>query len=299
MGVLHMTRALVFALLSASCAHAPRPVEPPRGKAFWLALRDTKFALPAGESRAAILRDAEALVESEDPVLRDDVGYGLTAAWVYRDQSVETPALIEFATHLQQRLKQLDGPVWGRSFAALNLSLVAAAELKRPVLSQEQFDSLVEIATDELVLEPDLRGHDPTLGWLHATAHTADLLKFLGRDDRLTGPQQDRIINAIVHRLSHGSAFAWGEEERLAGPLRSLVLRKDARLTVLSAWLQTLPPANQALWTSPVLDPDAYAQLGNAKGTLRALYVLLSASERTPTVDQTRDQLLEALVALQ
>ncbi len=294
-----MTRALLFVLLFAGCAHSPRPAEPPRGKAFWLALRDAKFALPAGESRAAVLRDAEVLVESEDPVLRDDVGYGLVSAWVYREQLVEAPALIEFTSHLQARLKELEGPVWGRSFAALSLSLIAATELKQPVLSQAQFDALVESATDELVLETDLRGHDPRLGWLHATAHTADLLKFLARDDRLVGAQQDRIINSIVHRLSHGAAFTWGEDERLAATLRSLVIRKDARLGVLSAWLLTLPPANQALWTSPVLDPDAYAQLGNVKQTLRALYVVLSASERTPTVDATREQLLEVLVALQ
>ena len=289
---------LLILVLLAGCAHGPRPVEPPRGRAFWLALRDAKFALPSGESRAAVLRDAESLLDSEDPVLRDDVGYGLVAAWVYREHAVEPPALIEFTTRLQERLKQLEGPVWGRSFAALSLSLVAAAELKQPVLSQAQFDSLVESATDELVLEPDLRGHDPRLGWLHATAHTADLLKFLARDDRLGAPQQDRIINAVVHRLSHGASFTWGEEERLAAALRSVVLRKDARLAVLSAWLVTLPPAWKALWSTPVLNRDVYAQLGNAKQTLRALYVQLSAVEHTPTVDATRAELLAALLAL-
>ncbi len=295
-----MVRAsLAVVLMLTGCAHGPRVTEPPRGRAFWLSLRDAKFALPAGESREAVLRDAESLVDSEDPVLRDDVGYGLVVAWVYRDKTVPAPALLELTARLQERLKNLEGPVLGRSFSALSLSIIAAAELTQPVLSQAQFDALVEAATDELVLEPDLRGHDAKLGWIHATAHTADLLKFLARDDRLTGPQQDRIINAIVHRLSHGASFVWGEEERLAAVIRSLVLREDARLRVMNAWLGTLGPAWKNLWGTPVLNRDAYAQLSNTKLTLRSLYVSLSASEKTPMVDATRADLLEALGALQ
>lgn len=293
-------RVLLFlAVISTGCAHAPRVVEPPRGRAFWLSLRDAKFVLPQGESREAVLRDAEQLVDSEDPVLRDDVGYGLAVAWIYKEHAVPAPALVDFTTRLQDRLKNLEGPVLSRSFSALSLSIIAAAELAQPVLSQPQFDALVEAATDELVLEPDLRGHDPRLGWIHATAHTADLLKFLARSERLTPAQQDRIINAVAHRLSHGPGFVWGEDERLAGVLRSIVMRKDARLQVMTAWLATLGPAWKALWGSPALNRETYAQLSNVKLTLRALYVALSASERTPTVDAARAELVEVLVALQ
>lgn len=295
-----MTRTgLPLLLLLAGCAHAPRVPEPPRGRAFWLSLRDAKFALPEGESREAVLRDAELLVESEDPVLRDEVGYGLVVAWVYREHAVPAPALIQYASRLQQRLGDREGPMLSRSFSALSLSIIAAAELQQPVLSQPQFDALVESATDELVLETDLRGHDPRLGWMHATAHTADLLKFLGRDPRLSRDQQDRIVHAVAHRLSHGPAFTWGEDERLAGVLRSLLLRTDARLEVFTAWLGTLGPAWKSLWASPVLNREAYAQLSNVKQTLRALYVALSASEKTPLVDATRAELLDALLVLQ
>ncbi len=59
------------------------------------------------------------------------------------------------------------------------------------------------------------------------------------------------------------------------------------------------PPAWKALWSKPVLDGEAFAQLGNVKQTLRALYVQLSASKHTPTVDAARAEVLEALSALQ
>ena len=60
-----------------------------------------------------------------------------------------------------------------------------------------------------------------------------------------------------------------------------------------------LDPAWKALWARPVLDRDAYAQLGNVKQVLRALYVLLSASEHTPQLEVLREKLLEVVVALQ
>ena len=37
-----------------------------------------------------------------------------------------------------------------------------------------------------LAAELDLRGIEPRVGWIHATAHTADLLKFLARNPRFT-----------------------------------------------------------------------------------------------------------------
>ncbi len=87
-----MVRSTLLLVLVASCSFA-KPAEPPRGRAFLLALKDSKFALPAGLSRADVLKDALVLTESEDPVLRDDVGYGLAAQWVYREQALSADEL--------------------------------------------------------------------------------------------------------------------------------------------------------------------------------------------------------------
>ena len=41
-----------------------------------------------------------------------------------------------------------------------------------------------------------MRGLEPGIGWIHATAHTADLLKFLARDGRFTVADQRRLLEA-------------------------------------------------------------------------------------------------------
>ena len=68
-----------------------------------------------------------------------------------------------------------------RSFSALDLSILAALELQDPALDDSGYRGLLDDALAYLAAERDLRGIDPRVGWIHATAHTADLLKFLAR----------------------------------------------------------------------------------------------------------------------
>ena len=48
-----------------------------------------------------------------------------------------------------------------------------------------------------------------------------------------------------------------------------------------------------------MLDGQGYAQLGNVRQTLRALYALLSATEPSPELDAVRAKVLETLLELQ
>lgn len=290
-----MYRTVLLLTAFASSAHAG-PAEPPRGRAFWLSLKDSKFALPAGLSRADVLKDALVLTESEDPVLRDDVGYGLAAQWVYREQALSADELKVFTRAL---MKRMTGPtVLGRSFSALSLSLVAAAETKSRKLDDSTWNELLEAACVELETEKDLRGHDAKLGWIHATAHTADLLKFLARDERLTTAQQTRLWKAFTTRLDAPAPLAWGEDERLAAVARSLVLRADASLD-LEPWLASCSARWKTLWSAPALNRDEFQRLNATKQTLRALLVSLDAIEKpTERVATLRVRLLATLSEL-
>ena len=68
-----------------------------------------------------------------------------------------------------------------RSFSALGLSLVVAADLDAAGARCRDRGRPRRRAAQQLRTNTDRRGFDPTLGWVHVTAHTADLLKFLGR----------------------------------------------------------------------------------------------------------------------
>lgn len=293
----------VVALVLSGCAHVQAEGVAsealPRGAAFWRGLKDSKFAVPAGVTRAEVLRDAVALTDAADPSLRDDVGYGLVVQWVYRDANALTPAELEtFTSALMQRMQRRPSSVLGRSFSALSLSLVAAAEVKSARLSDATFAALVEAACVELESEDDLRGHDATRGWLHATAHTADLLKFLARDSRLTADQQARMFKALRARLERPESLSWGEDERLAMAVRSLALRSDG-VADFEGWVAGLEPRWKALWNAPALDRAEFQRLNSIKQVLRSLVVVLGAEEKpAPAVEKLRGRLAEVVLTL-
>lgn len=269
--------AVTVSLLSLAAPAA----EPPRGRQFWLDLKESKFRLPKDVTRGEVLHDALALLDDEDPVLRDEVGYGLALQWLYRDQALTADEQKTFAAALLKRLEDKKRGVLGRSFAALSLSMVAAAELKTPKLDGELWARLVLAGCTELEQETDLRGHDPRVGWVHATAHTADLLKFVARDPRLTGVLQVRIVAALSKRLERGDVFAWGEEERLAAVVRSLAQRKDLEKRLFEPWVIGLGVRWNKLWDNPKLDAAEFAKLNASKQVLRAVLVTLPESDPT------------------
>jgi len=269
---------------NAQTGSAPPPGVP-RDRAEWIAFKDADFPVPTGVPPVAVLTAMEELLGSRDPVLRDDVGYGLTVAWIYRDRRVSDDEIRAFAERLRRNLAP--GPagdaVLARSFSALALSVVAAADVKAPVLDDPGRHALIEAATAFLRNEPDTRGYDPAVGWVHATAHAADLLKFLARSPRLTAGEQLAIAGALLTRIDRpGPVFAWGEDERLAAAFRSLVLRPDFDAVPLDAWLAGLEPAWTALWKGAPLDTSAYARLANARHVLRCLYVSLASTKDAP-----------------
>jgi hypothetical protein len=258
-------------------------------RAFWTGLAAKEFAVPEGESAAALALEAAALLSSPDPALRDGVGYEALARWVYVDGVVPPADLEKLRRKLQAGLKNglgetVGDATYGRSFSAIGLSILAAADLKKPWLSQEAFDDLLASATSYLVAEKDVRGFVAGGGWVHATAHTADVLKFLARSPKLTPAGQARIVEAVAVRLrTAGVVFTWGEDERLALALLSLARRKDFDPKPFEAWLASLAAENAALWKNgPAIDPAAFVPVRAQKQALVHLAALLAREEAPP-----------------
>jgi Protein of unknown function (DUF2785) len=277
-----------------------------RGKAFWLALAPD-CVIPAGESAASLMNEATSLLGSRDPQWRDDVGYGVVAACVYQSRrlsAAERRALIESLTANLQRGVGETGTdsVLLRSFSALDLSLLAALELVDPALDDDGYRRLLDRAFAYLYDERDLRGLQPDIGWVHATAHTADLLKFLARDPRFTVADQCRLLEATWARMTAPGISVWthAEEERLAAALLSVVRRKDFDAATLEPWLARFVKLEQQVWTQA--PPDA-AQLDasqNARRLLQNFFVLLSLPQPEPTPTQviTQQQVLDTLQSI-
>jgi hypothetical protein len=280
-----MRLAAVALLLASPAAGSP----PAHDRAFWTSLAAKDFAVPEGESAGALALEVAGLLSSPDPALGDGVAFEARARWVWRDGLVPAADLETLRLRLQGNLEQGLGEsggdqAYGRSFSALGLSILAAADLRRPWMTPEAFDGLLGAATRYLAAEKDLRGFVPGGGWVHATAHTADVLKFLARSPRLTPAGQARIVTAVASRLrTAGVVLAWGEDERLAQALLSLAGRKDLDPKPFEAWLAALAAENTALWKNgPSIEPAAFISVRAQKQALVHLAALLAREEAPP-----------------
>src|SRR5260370_21663586 len=128
--------------------------------AFWKTIEEHNFAVPSHESAGALALEIADLAASTDPSLRDSYGYETLAAWIYRNnlltgEQLETlrrkllPAMI---SHIG---KSNNDTVFGRSFSALYVSILAAQDLPKPFLSATAFKETLYTSLQSSAAEKD------------------------------------------------------------------------------------------------------------------------------------------------
>jgi len=253
-----------------------------RGLAFWSALAKG-CEVPAGETAAGLVSEAVSLLGERDTRWRDDVGYGVVAACVYEKERLSPGERRALVARLSASLRTGLGETGGdevllRSFSALDLSILAAAELRSPALDDAGYRRLLDDALAYLRDERDLRGFEPGVGWVHATAHTADLLKFLARDRRLAPADQARLLDALWAKATAAGTpvFTHAENERMAAAVASLARREDHDASAFARWLERFPALEKDVWSKAPPEAAALDAAQNARDLLASLYVLLS-----------------------
>jgi Protein of unknown function (DUF2785) len=130
-----------------------------------------------------------------------------------------------------------ENEVLRRSFSALMLSVAVARDNAEPFLEKDEFLKLWDGALAYLAAENDVRGFDNRLGWIHSAAHTADLLKFLARSRYVTPADQATLLSAVQRKLSTAPVvFTFGEDERYARAVLSVIMRRDFDLASFEKW---------------------------------------------------------------
>ncbi len=294
--------ACVIAL--AACV-APAPAAP-HDRAYWEAIVDHDFAVPEGADPLELVLELSDLLGSPDSELRDTFGYGIPAAWIWRDRRIDPAGrrvLIErWTANLRRGIGEssTDATLL-RSFSALDLSLLAALDDADPYLTREEFSGLLAAALAYLRDERDVRGWDPRVGWVHTTAHTADLLKFLARNRHLERGEQRAILDAVAAKLgAAGQVYVWGEDERLALTVASIVRREDFDAAAFDAWIAGLAGDAKRLWANPPgIDPDLFRAVENAKNVLKSLAIALAVQENPPpAVAAARDAVVRTVARM-
>lgn len=212
----------------------------------------------------ALVAELVDLLASPDPEVRDELAFATLATWVH-EKVVPDERLRPLGDEMARRLDAEQ--VRTRCFAPLVLDVIVAA---RGVCEP----AWVAAFERWYPAENDLRGYDPTLGWLHAVAHGADLLGDLGlRDD--VGAR--RMLDLAVARMLAPTDSVWrdGEDERLAYALGKLLTRADLPETDAVEWLAPVAAEFETGEPGPVPAP-----VTNTVHTLRALYLLADKGVR-------------------
>lgn len=267
--------ATLLLLVSSSALMHAHAAQPQHDKDYWRAILQQHAAVPAHESPHALARELSAMLASSDPELRDDLAYSILATWIYRGNILSNPTLIALTDEWRANLKSGIGEtgsdsVLKRSFSALCLSEIARRELKSPFLGPERYHSLVAEAIAYLQDERDLRGYDRTLHWIHATAHTADLLAALADSPQLTNQEANAILQAVQARLATAAeVFTQGEQDRLAVAVVSVIRRKDFDASGFTPWLARFQEQDRDVWTHTT--PESLARFQNHNYLLQAV----------------------------
>lgn len=291
--------SLLLVLSSCASVEADRA---PIATRDWSAIAESG-AVPADENAFGLALELSELLGSRDPGQRDDLAYGLLANWIVRQRLLEPDELRELVRRWTANLElglgsRGDDSVLLRSFSALSLSLIAARDLQAPFLDEHEIRNLLERTLDYSAREQDLRDWDAQLGWIHAVAHTADLLKFLARNPHVDAAGLNDVLAAVERRLATPMerAFSMGEDERLARTLAAVILRPDHDEAAFESFLARLAETRSRARDAQPFAATNLAIAENISHTLRALHTgLAAAADLPPHAQRARDATLRAL----
>jgi len=236
---------------------------------FWRDISKHSWAVPEGASADALADELSGLLGSTNAELRDDLAYSILAHWIYYGK-LSHDEMNRLADEWRGNMKKGVGEsgndsVLLRSFSALCLSEIVARDVKDPFFGADRYRALLADTLAYLNSERDLRGYDEKLGWIHATAHTADLLRELAMNSLFVKADQAATLAAI--------------SERLASAIEAITERSDFDGDGFEAWLQRIQERDRAMWSHSPIGLDDMARYQNDSYMLQALAAHLSLAQ--------------------
>ena len=270
-------------------------------RAFWRNILKDNYRVPQGQSAFPLVQELSTYLGSSDPELRDDIAYSLIYAWIAYQKQLSPQELMPLLEQWQSNLRISIGEtntdtVLRRSFSALCLAVLAERDLKTPFLGADRYRTLLDNALNYLQDEQDLRGFDPVKGWIHPTAHTADLLQFLAKNPLFTIADQRRLLQAVSQRLTSANLiYTYGEQDRLAVTVVAIISRADFDATFFQNWLATLDSTDRNVWKSSPPDDHLLKTFQNNNYLLESMAARLYAEPKSPAITSALDQITQIL----
>jgi hypothetical protein len=215
----------------------------------WTVLAAGGFPFPAGIPARQLGAELSTMLSSPDPVVRDDHAYTALAQWAREGRlDGQLPALGEAAT------ARFDHPeVQARTFAPLVLRCVLTRAQELPgAVDQATAERWYAAFARWYPTEPDTRGWDDRLGWLHAVAHGADAAAAFAR--ALPERRAD-ILDLCARRIAAAHAderYLQLEDARLARAITGILLAPGLTEAEATGWLDVLAEALEGGGPGPV-----------------------------------------------
>ncbi|GGT13604.1 DUF2785 domain-containing protein [Streptomyces purpureus] len=240
----------------------------------WMDIEATDCAVPVGHPMDDLVRGLSRALADPDPLIRDGAPYTVLATWIARG-TIGASRRLELGDEMAERFA--DPRVEARTFAPLVLDMLVAAGDFKP--------GWVDAFERWYPAERDLRGHDETLGWLHAVAHGADLLAGFGRHSQVAPV---RMLDLAAARLTAPTDHVYDqlEDDRLARAIARVLTRTDLSERDAVGWLA--PIADR--FGADRISTPVPAHISNCLRTLRLLYILADRGVR-PTAELPEEPL--------
>lgn len=212
-------------------------------------------------------------LRSPDPAVRDGGAY-LSLARLAGDGALDDHlvALGDAGTALLA-----DTETHARSFGALLLALVTDRDNRTGRADDDAVRRWSAAVLDWYPGEPDTRGWDDELGWLHAVAHGADAVGELAASPRLTAAELPAVLDALVDRALTPTTTYWvhNEDDRVALALMAVLGRTELEESEAVGAVERLATAWRDAASAPVP-----AQVDNALRLARTWHLQLSLGVR-------------------
>jgi hypothetical protein len=271
-------------------------------KSFWRRIPANDYAIPQGETLSDLTAELLSYLGSPDPELRDELALPILSFWLHRglyspDQLRDM--ITQLTTNLRAGLGEAEGDsAFLRSFSALFLAEMVNYDNKHPFLEKSEVLDLLNKALVYLSAENDMRGYEPTKGWVHPTAHTADLLMVLACNRHLGAPELKKILEGIASKLIHADTgiYLYNEDERLVMAVIAVLRRNLLGLDFLENWLNGFVHPEGTNWKDAHLSEQGQRAFYNVKTFLRSFYILLDKIENPPATKNEVSAILKRVL---
>ncbi len=273
-------------------------------KSEWQAIIDRGYQIDESDNIDVLTEELLGYLSSPDAELRDTIAYSIFARWIITHQYYSDKQQINLIERLMPMLSHElgnhdDDTVFGRSYAALVLSLLAYQEDRSSYMYDSLARNLLDEARNYLIGERDRRAYVDGKGWANACSNTADLLKFMVRNPIIEAKDARLIMDTVAEKVIMQSDYIYhhDEDERLAQVVLAVMDLGLLTTYELEDWVKHF----QDWKASHTLDGDynvtVHSTYQNIKNFLRSVYIQMQLVDSIPIDAADFETTLIAIIA--